>query len=427
MIKGKCAVIAFIGVLLLSSQAQSQNILTLDQAYTNVLNQNPEVRSYEARVMAAEGRRVQESLMPNPQAVFEAENIAGESPRNGLDAAEYTLGFEQQIEVAGKRSKREHVASVEKMQATQQALAGIQTKLAQTKAAYMRVAIAQERLALANKRVVLADKTHTTVKRRINAAKAAEIQHTKADIEVSAAEVEQRKATKELDIARTELANLMGMSTLESDVSADLTDLPKVPEREVLLGALTDTPLIQLSQLAVMRESSALGLAKANAVADPTFGLGVRRYNEDDGTAFLASVSMPITLFDRNQGRIAEAKANLLAAESDQQAQRLNLEREAEGLLQTLISSQEEVMAYQEGLLPSAQKAYRQAGEGFDRGAFSFLDLLDAQRTLFEVQESHLEALAVFYDTKAHIDILTGEYAPIAASAFNTSSNEGKK
>jgi len=195
---------------------------------------------------------------------------------------------------------------------SQQALAGIQTKLAQTKASYMRVAIAQERLALANKRVVLADKTHTTVKRRINAAKAAEIQHTKADIEVSAAEVEQRKATKELDIARTELANLMGMSTLESDVSADLTDLSKVPEREVLLGALTDTPLIQLSQLAVMRESSALGLAKANAVADPTFGLGVRRYNEDDGTAFLASVSMPITLFDRNQGRIAEAKANLV-------------------------------------------------------------------------------------------------------------------
>ena len=79
---------------------------------------------------------------------------------------------------------------------------------------------------------------------------------------------------------------------------------------------------------------------------------------------------------------------------------------------------------YQDGLLPSAQKAYTQAQDGFDRGAFSFLDLLDAQRTLFDVQESHLEALTSFHETKARLDMLTGEYTQISNTAFNSHTNE---
>lgn len=424
MCKGKYALFALVIMVLFTPRAQAQNVLTLEQVYANVLAQNPQIQSYKARVMAAEGHRLQESLMPNPEAVFEAENFGGDSPRDGLDAAEYTLGVEQQVEIAGKRSKREQVAAIEKQQASQEALAAIQATLARTKAAYMRVAIAQERLSLAEKRVVLADKTHTTVKNRISVAKSADIQHTKADIEVSAAEVEQRKAVKELDIARTELANFMGASMLDAGISTDLTSLPDIPEREALMHALEQTPMSVLSQLAIMRENSALDLARANGVADPTFGVGVRRYSEDDGTAFLASVSMPINIFDRNQGKIAEAKANLLAAESDRQAQHLHLIRQAEELLQMLISAREDVLAYQDGLLPSAKKAYSQAEEGFERGAFSFLDLLDAQRTLFDVQERHLEALAAFHETKSKIDILTGAYAPIAASVLNMNEKE---
>lgn len=426
MFKGSLTLPVFLILALIMPQTQvkAQEILTLSQAYTNVMARNPKVQSHKARVMAAEGRRLQESLIPNPEVVFEAENFAGDSPRNGIDAAEYTLGAYQQIEIAGKRSKREQVAAIEVQQVSQEALAGIQTTLAQTKAAYMRVAIAQERLSLAEKRTILADKTHTTVKNRINAAKSADIQHTKADIEVSAAEIEKRKAAKELDIAKIELANLMGVAALDADISYDLTSFPDVPEREALMMALEQTPMSILRQLSVLREKSALDLARANGVADPTFGLGLRRFSEDDGTAFLASISVPINVFDRNQGRITEAKANLLTAESEQQAQRLNLSRQAEELLQMLISAKEEVLVYQDGLLPSAQRAYAQSEEGFDRGAFPFLDLLDAQRTLFDVQKSHLEALASFHKTKSKIDLLTGEYATIANAVFNTNEKE---
>lgn len=424
MFKGKIILSMFAVALLFSPQARADNVLELEQAYQLVLNQNPQVQSYHARIMAAEGNRIQQSLMPNPEAVFEVEDFGGDSPRNGFDSAEYTLGVEQKLEIAGKRSKREQVADLEKQQVSQESLAGIQTTLAQTKAGYMRIAIAQERLAFANKRAELADKTHTTVKKRISAAKAADIQHTKADLEVSAAEVEQRKAQNELELAKVVLANLMGLPMLDQSIAADLTALPDVPKRDAIIKALEQTPMSVMSQLSVMRETSALDLARANGVPDPTLGLGVRRFNEDDGTAFLASVSIPINIFDRNQGRVAVAKANLLAAEADQKALRLSLTKQAMELWQTLVSDKEEVLAYQKGLLPSAQKAYSQAKDGFDRGAFSFLDLLDAQRTLFDVQESHLEALASFHDTKARLDMLTGAYAQLAATVFDPNSNE---
>lgn len=419
MLKGKIILSLFVMAMLVAPKAQADNALSLEQVYKHVINQNPQVQSYRARIMAAEGNRIQEGLMPNPEAVFEAENIGGDSPRNGFNSAEYTLGVEQQFEIAGKRGKREQVASLEKQQVSQDSLARVQAILAQSKAAYMRVAIAQERVALADKRVALAGKTHTTVKKRINAAKAADIQHTKADLEVSAAEVEQRKAQNEWELAKVSLANLMGLPAINQNILADLNAVPDVPEREAIMQALEQTPMSVMSELSVMREASELDLARANGVPDPTFGLGVRRYNEDDGTAFLASVSIPLTIFDRNQGRVAEAKANLLAAEADQKALRLNLERQAMELWQTLTSAREEVLAYQNGLLPSAQKAYSQAEDGYDRGAFTFLDYLDAQRTLFDTQESHLEALGNFYEAKAQMDMLGGEYAHIAATAFD--------
>lgn len=424
MLNGRFLILVFIVMVSVTSQAQAENTLTLDQAYALVLDQNPQVQSYRARILAAEGNRLQESLMLNPKAVFEAESFGGDSPRNGLDATEYTLGVEQQLEIAGKRSKREQVAELEKQHISQEALANIQATLAQTKAAYMRVAIAKEKLNLAGKRVALADKTHATVKKRISAAKATDIQHTKADLELSAAEMEQRKAEAELTVAKVALANLMGLAELDQDIVADLTVLSDMPEREVIMQAIAQTPMSVMSQLAVMREDAALSLARANGVADPTFGLGVRRFAEDDGTAFLASISIPINVFDRNQGRIAQAKANLLAAQSDQTAQRLNLEKQVTAMWQTLVSEREEVLAYQDGLLPSAQKAYTQAEDGFNRGAFSFLDLLDAQRTLFDMQESHLEALSSFHENKAKIEMLSGVYAQVAASALNQHTTE---
>lgn len=419
ILRGRYA-LPVIAVLILSiSQAKAENELTLDQAYKLVLSQNPMVQSYQARYVSAEGNRIQQSLLPNPEASFEVENFAGDEGRSGVDGAELTLGIAQKIEIAGKRSNRTRVADLEKQQIKQEAIASIQSVLAQTNQAFADIAISRQQLQYAQNRLGVAAKMHKAVKVRVSAAKAPKIQHTKVDIEQAAAELEKRKAEKELALAKTVLANLMGVPSINQDIEADISRLPETPSYDAIASALEQTPMATMSQLAILKQESVLDLERSNAISDPTVGLGVRRFNEDDGTAFLASVSIPLNFFDRNQGNILSARANVKSAQAQYQSLRLNLNKQAIEIWQTMDNAREEAVDYQKNIIPSANKALEQAEYGYGRGAFSFLDLLDAQRTLFDVQENYLEALSTFYKNKSQIDMLSGTYAPYTALLFN--------
>ncbi|MCI5061138.1 MAG: TolC family protein [Alphaproteobacteria bacterium] len=413
-------VLPVIAVMIFSiSQAKAENELTLDQAYRLVLNQNPMVQSYQARYIGAEGNRIQQSLLPNPEASFEVENFAGDEGRSGVDEAELTLGIAQKIEIAGKRSNRTRVADLEKQQIKQEAIASIQSVLAQTNQAFANIAVAKKQLQYAENRLSVADKMHKAVKVRVNAAKAPKIQHTKVDIEVAAAKLEKRKAEKELTLAKTVLANLMGVPSINQDIKVDISSLPEIPSYDAIANTLEQTPMATMSQLAVLKQQSVLELERSNAISDPTVGLGVRRFNEDDDTAFLASVSIPLNFFDRNQGNILSARANVKSAQAEDQNLRLNLSKQAVEIWQAMSNARQEALDYQTNIIPSARKALEQAEYGYGRGAFSFLDLLDAQRTLFDVQENYLEALNVFYKNKSQIDMLSGSYTPYTTSLFN--------
>lgn len=401
-------------VLLWQPTLANADGLDKETAFQKALHNNPTYTAALATINAAEGSRLQASLPPNPDAVFEIENFAGEDENEGFDGAELTLGIEQKIEIGGKRSNRTKVADfsfqISKAQAKAQAL----SLLAETDYAYMRLAVAQERMALADKRLALADKTHDIVKKRVGAARSAEIEHTKADIEQAAAEVEQRKAEQEVVTAQNDLARLLGrMDAADLDVDADLNALPELVERNALLDALRNAPQMQAQEFAKMQARSSLDLARSQAVPDPTFGLGIRRFNENDSTALVAGVSFPLPVFNRNQGGIAEAKANMIKADAENHAAGLALRQSAIQAWESFAASLVEAKRYQSEIIPSARKAYKQADDGYSRGAFGFLDLLDAQRVLYDVQEARLDSLLSVYEAKAQTDFLMGTHKPL--------------
>lgn len=415
---------AFATVLGLAPAAQTRPVNTqpraqgLDKgaALALVLEQNPRVSAALARIEGAKGERLQASLMPNPQGVLEVENFGGEDEQEGFDGAETTLGLEQEIEIAGKRGKRTEVADYGFQITRQQAIAEALSVLAETDYTFMRVAIAQERLALAEKRLALAGETHETVKKRVSAAAASDIQHTKADIEQSAAKLEKSKAEAELAEAQSILASLLGtpMETLsDMQVLAALEGLPALPDKQALLDALRNTPQARAGEFAKMLATSQLDLARAQGVPNPTFGLGVRRFNENDSTALVAGLSFPLPVFNRNQGSIKAAKAGVIEADALARQQDLDLRQSAIAAWEKLAAAHKEAEAYQGDMVPSAERAYAQASSGYSAGRFSFLDLLDAQRTLYEVQEARLDSLLALYEAKAQTDFLMNAHAPL--------------
>lgn len=389
-----------------------------EQALALALENNPRLSAALARVEGVNGERLQASLMPNPQAAIELENFAGDNEMSGFDSVETTIGLEQEIEIGGKRTKRTEIADYELQITQQQAIAEAMSLLAETDYAFMRVAIAQDRLALANKRLQLADKTHEAVKKRVNAAAASDIQHTKADIEQSAAQIEKGKAESELIEAQNILISLTGVLS-EREVQADILTLPSLPDRQVLLDEVKNTPQTRANEFAKLRAASHLNLVQAQAIPNPTIGFGIRHFNENNDTALVAGLSFPIPVFDRNQGGIQTAKAEIIEADALARQQDLNLKQSAIKAWEQMATAYNEVEAYQADVIPSAEKAYAQASDGYNTGRFSFLDLLDAQRTLYEVQEAQLDSLLSLYEAKAQTDFLMNTYKPLTQNMLN--------
>ena len=181
-----------------------------------------------------------------------------------------------------------------------------------------------------------------------------------------------------------------------------------MPNKDELIAALDYLPQLKMTKLKKLQAKSNVELAKSFRIPNPTIGGGVRRFKESNNNAFIATFSMPIPIFNRNQGDIARAQAEYLIASSEIKSEYLALKEAAEKIYEKMISASSEIGSYREFIIPSAQKAYNQATEGYKSGRFSFLELLDSQRTLYEIQESHLNSLLKFHQAKAQVDFLLG-------------------
>lgn len=372
-----------------------------------VLDHNPNIQIALSSIMSSEGNLIQESLRPNPKALIELENFGGDGSLSGFDGAEITFGIEQEIEILGKRSYRRDVARYGLAVAQQKAIMSIMAVLASAHQSYVGFIIAQERLNLAQKRLELSNETHEVVKSRVSAAATSEIQHTKVDIEQKIAFIQKSKAKEKLASARAQLEKIL--STTSDKITSDnniLSTSLYLPTKKELIDAIDHLPQTEVMRLKELQAKSSVELAKAHRIPNPTVGFGARRLRETNSNAFIATFSIPIPVFDSNQGNLAQAQAEYSKASSELREAYLSLKETAESIYEQLVSSSSEVISYRESIIPSAQKAYSQAAEGYNSGRFSFLELLDAQRTLYEIQEANLESLLKYHQTKAQADFL---------------------
>ncbi len=389
---------------------------TLDKqtALKRALENNPSYKEKLSEINAAEGERVQASLLPNPGAFFELENFAGTNDREGFERTELTVGLKQKIELAGKRRYRTDIAEAGLKIAREKALAGALGLLSETEYAFMRTAVANERLELAERRVQLAGETIEIVERRVNAAASPDVELLKAKIEKDEAEIEEHHVEEEYNIARNDLARLMGLKGGDDlTVDADLSLLPELIELETVTQLLESTPDARVRQLEKTKARSSLDLAKASGVPDPTVGLGVRQFFDNDDTALVAEFSIPIPVFDRNQGGVGSARAGVKRSEERARVTELALYQSAIQAWESFCASLDVAQRYQNSILPNANKAFGEAERGYNLGAFSYLDLLDAQRTLNKVQSEYLDNLLELYKAKAEIDFLMGTNKPL--------------
>jgi cobalt-zinc-cadmium efflux system outer membrane protein len=113
-----------------------------------------------------------------------------------------------------------------------------------------------------------------------------------------------------------------------------------------------------------------------------------------EDTTAVVNLSIPIPVFDRNQGNLQEAYQRLNKAKDEQTAAELLLRTELSRAYQALLAAQNEIKLLHDEVLPGARSAFEVANRGYELGRFSFLEMLDAQRALFQNRVLYVRALA---------------------------------
>ncbi|WP_374035973.1 TolC family protein [Brevundimonas staleyi] len=152
---------------------------------------------------------------------------------------------------------------------------------------------------------------------------------------------------------------------------------------------------------------------QARATPDATVSVGVRSLWDDGAVGLVVGGSIPLGRYDRNQGAIDRARAEGLAAESDLAVARQEREREIARLQVQLASRALEARRIQEETLPQAERAVALVREGFNRGGFTYNDVISAQRALLETRARRVAVLKQFHIDRARLDRLTGAHAPL--------------
>jgi len=418
---------ALFGVLPMQALAQTSQDKPLYAVFDAVLKNSPLLHSGVAAVDVAKAGATQAALRPNPSASFEVENFSGNNEFSGVNNAEMTIGFTQEVEIAGKRRLRREVSGYDVSIAHQNAMASALSLLAEAHQTYAAYVIAEERVALAEKRRALADKMHDAVKKRVRVAVASDIQHTQADIEQHTAGIEKSKAERDLRNAVLRLERLTATNMAQFAADTDfLKTIPDIPPEDMFVTSIVDLPQMHLLKLKELQAQSISELARSNAVPNPTIGLGVRRLNDADRSAFLASISFPLPVFDRNQGKRQEARALREQTEFDKRAGELLWTETARNIHAGLQVAVQNVLSYRDKIIPGAQKAYEQAAQGYEAGRFSFLQMLNAQRTLYEAQGDYLSNLLALHEAKAQADFLMGVHRALVENTMSLREGESQ-
>lgn len=389
------------------AQSPPPSALTFPQALQLALAHNPELAATAAQVQVKAGASRQAGLRPNPELSFELENFAGQGEFKGTDGAEASLQLSQLLELGGKRDRRQQLAASEQAIAEQELLAQRLELTAATRKAFVQLLAAQQGLALAEEQVRLAQGVFATVEARVSGGKVPAVELQRAEVDLAVTRSAAVQAGLVLSGAQQALAlQWGGAEPLTPKAVGTLEELPELPTLATLTARLPQSPEAARWQREATASQARIALARAGAVPDLTLSLGLRQFQQSDDTAMLAGLSLPLPLFDRNQGGIAAAGAALNQNRHRQQAALAQSRAALAGSHAALVAAHGQARVLREQVLPAAQRAFEAAELGYQVGKFDYLAVADAQRSLFEVRGQHLQALTAAQLALAEIERL---------------------
>lgn len=383
--------------------------ITIDDAVERALNAAPALKARETLVEAAVASARQAGALPNPTLDLELENAPGSGRFADFEQNELTLGLRQRIELGGKRTSRRAMAEAGREGAVLDQVRARLNVVFEAKSAYFEACAATLALEAADARLAAAKDVEAMAVRRVRAARDPVTARLRAEIQTAEAGTAREQALHDLHNAKRTLAVLWGDTS--EDFAIDTKVLTEAPAERKNVNAAS-APDVAAREIAARRAAAAVELERANGSTDVTLGAGVRRFEEGGDLAGVFSISVPLAIFDGNEGNIARAAAEARAAELDVADARRRHEISLVKFEENAARSRAELETIRKDLLPRARQALAAARHGYDAGAFAYHEVAEARRIFDDAVAREIAALRELHIAHAALDRLSGTNAP---------------
>ncbi len=386
--------------------SEAGNDLTLRDAVNLALLQNPELTAFAREIRALEGVTLQAGLLKNPELSLNVENagniqkLRGDINSSHAVAQEVvqqltTIRIYQLIELGGKRAARVNAALLgEELAVKDYEIKRIEI-IFRIANVFTEVLAAQERLRLAEETKQVAQNVVHTVTERVQGGKVPPIDETRVKVGLSTTRIELEQAQRDLIAARKRLALLWNSSSPQFNKAlGNLETLIAPPNFQILEARVLDNPMALRAMKNIEQRKALLEVEHTRRIPNLTINAGAVHHAQLGGSTVVAGLQVPLPLFDRNQGNLKEAYQRVDKAVDEQVAMELRLKTELAQSYETMSAIWNEINILRDEILPGAKSAFNVTRRGYELGKFGLLELLDAQRILFQNQLLYVRALA---------------------------------
>jgi cobalt-zinc-cadmium efflux system outer membrane protein len=379
--------------------------VTLDDLLRRAGEHNPELIQAQAEIRAAEGLRQQVGLYPNPMLGYTTEENPMSSGRDGGKRG----GFIEQTFVTGGKLRKNRAIFDREVERAQAVGDLIRTReLNRVRILYYRTVAAQRRVELEERLAALARETADVTGQLYNTGLADLPDRLAIENEAEMVDLARQQARRELARLWRELRATVGDAALTPARLADTLDaeVPRLDADSTLAAILEGSPELAFAELGVERAQLAVERERAGRVPDVVVNAALLDNREplapggpSIGTEWKADVGVRIPLFDRNQGNVAAAAAELERSDAEGDRARLKIEARFAPVFAVYEQEYDRASRYRERILPRARQAYELYLARHQQMAAAYPQVLLAQRTYFEAESRYVDALERLWES----------------------------
>lgn len=299
------------------------------------------------------------------------------------------------------------VARLEQLWVAQQKRVSTDLRLA-----YFRALVAQRRVETIRQLVSVSDELVSRAETLLKSQEGSEVNLLQATAEAQTIRLTQVAAENRLDVAWRQVAAVVGLPQLDRRALAgDPTrQMPAMAWDDVLQRLTVESPEVAAAAIDVERARWAVSRARAGRIPDVTGQVAVQYDDATDDTVTTVQVGVPLPIYDRNQGNITKACAQLREAVSNLERIELDLTSRLAEVYGRYAAAQEQTGLYSASILPNASRTLELVEVGYREGEIDYLTVLTSQRTYFQTSLAYLDALQTAGEAAVEIEglLLTG-------------------